>query len=294
VRAGRVVARVETGTRSAVALAAGGDRLVLVDAGGPRLVSVSIHGGRTAAARLPVGEGLFGDRYEVAAGAGVAWVAQSGGVVIPLRADGRGAFRPIRVGGVPTEVAVGRDAVWVVDLWRRRVLRIDPARMRVLGTAHLMGRASATGLQLTPGAVWVLETDGTLVRVDPASGRSLRSSRPLGGPPQTRALAAGGGRLWAASYFDRLLVEIDATSGRRVGAPLRLPFQPTHLAVGAGGVWVADQGGRVARVDPASHRVVGGLIRAGRAPVLTRGLAVSDGALWLADGATGRVIRIEV
>ena len=265
----------------------------MVDAGRPGVVSVPARGGRRTAGRLPGSSAPFGDRYQVAAGASGTWVARSGGVVIPLAAGTLRAYPPIRVGGVPTEIAAGRTTIWVVDLWRRRVVRIDPRRRTVLGAAHLAGRGSATGLQVTRDAVWVLETDGTLVRVDPATGRSVRRSRPVGGNTQTRALAAGGDRLWVASYYDRWLAEIDPATGRRLGPAVRLPIKPTHVAVGAGGVWAADQAGRVVRVDPARHRVVGRPLRVSRTPAITTGLAVSDGAVWLADGASGRLIRIE-
>jgi len=94
-------------------------------------------------------------------------------------------------------LAVGAGAVWSATYLTKTLWKVDPA------TGHFTGRVRlgrpATGVAFGEGAVWVVGTDGTLLRVDPKSETVVRSI-PLGVyAGQTSApLAVGQGAVWVS------------------------------------------------------------------------------------------------
>jgi len=93
---------------------------------------------------------------------------------------------------------------------------------------------------------------GTLVRVDPRTGRS-RSVR-VGATPFD--VLAAYGRIWVTAWEAGKLVEIDAHS-LRVLRRTSIGPRPTGLRAAGGGVWVGfgRSATAVARVDPRTHAV---------------------------------------
>jgi streptogramin lyase len=147
-------------------------------------------------------------------------------------------------------------------------------------------------MAVTRRAVW-LAVGGLVLRVDPASGRALVVPEVDRGAPVVD-LTAGAGAVWAVTGSAGLL-RIDPGTAR-LTAPN--PGPVSAIAAGADGVWaVCCQGrgprGRVARLDPASGRVIDtvGLptrplaVGAGPGAVWVRG---AEGWLWRVDPAYGR------
>jgi len=149
------------------------------------------------------------------------------------------------------------------------------------------------------GSLWVgAWPDGQVVRVDPRANRVV-ARFPAGGPNPV-GLAVGAGTIWVVHPDTDEVVRLDPGTGRVVARIKldQLPFQvapgdrrflPSLVAVGAGAGWVATVRGAVARIDPASNRVVA-VIKI--PPGTPAGIAVAGGSVWVAAGGDG-VARIE-
>jgi streptogramin lyase len=153
-------------------------------------------------------------------------------------------------GGGP--LIFGAGSLWV-GAWRdREVVRIDPRSNRVTARFPAGGRSPA-GLAVDAGTIWVVHPDtDEVVRLD---GRT--------------------GHLVARIELGPLPFEF-APGDRR--------FLPSLVAVGAGAGWVATGRGVVARIDPASNRVVAVIKLAGQGP---EGIAVAGRIVWVAQGGRG-------
>jgi streptogramin lyase len=170
------------------------------------------------------------------------------------------------------------------------------ASARPAGPSHI-SRLVATSspvdaIAVTRQAVW-LAVGGLVLRVDPATGRALVVPEVDTGAPVVD-LTAGAGAVWAVTSSAGLL-RIDPGTAR-LTAPN--PGPVSAIAAGADGVWaVCCQGrgprGRVARLDPASGRVIDTIglptrplaVGAGPGAVWVRG---AEGWLWRVDPAYGR------
>ncbi len=212
---------------------------------------------------------------------------------------------PLRLGEV-TAVATDGDTVWAAH--GCVVSRVDARTVRVLATVGLPPvRRSCwvVGMAAGAGALWVSQSTGRLLRVDP-SGNRVVATLALAqlAPP---AVTAGG--VWAVCCWSGSntrhpagwLVRVDP--GRnRVVARVRLPGLPTAVGAGAGGVWVTGAGGPIWRVDPAGNRVVaaigvpgglGGLPGRTGAAGEVGDVLVDRDAVWVSSPASGQVLRVD-
>ena len=181
--------------------------------------------------------------------------------------------RTTRVTASPSPVgtaalAYGRGSVWVAPSLGS-IARISTATAAVQSSFDPY--ASATGIAVGAGAVWLVDRFGdTLARLDPTGATR---TTPVGNGPS--AIALGAGSVWVANGLDGTVSRIDPATGAtrttvRVGSP-------TALAVGAGAAWVANsRDGTVSRVDLRTNRVE--TIPVGGAPT---GLALAGGRLWV-------------
>jgi YVTN family beta-propeller protein len=169
----------------------------------------------------------------------------------------------IALTAAPTRLTVTEDAAWVLTPADNRVVRIDPATNRVVATVPV-GRAPS-GLAVGAGAVWVALPQGGLGRIDPASNRSTVVRVPrccdgelAAGEEALWVANRGDGTL---VRVDPATGRVAA----RVLLPRTTEQRPHQVAVGEGAVWVTSAGTRRAtanllwRVDPASNRVTGTL-----------------------------------
>jgi len=170
---------------------------------------------------------------------------------------------------------------------------------RWLALAGVAAACAACG----SGAGLHIEEGGRTVQVGPVTAPTAppqthdqRPAEPgihLGGPA---AIAYDAGTLWCAVYpgpgLVGSLVDVDSTTGRRVGTPVPLPpaGRPYLLAVGPDGVWLAA-GPRLWRVDPDTAEVMAAAPLPGRATALQD----SEGAVWATVTTTGggRLVRVE-
>jgi YVTN family beta-propeller protein len=204
----------------------------------------------------------------VAAGVGLAVALHSGGTGVRLaeaEADSVAVIDPSRaaivadvpVGSGPVAVAAGAGSVWVADAGDQTLARIDPATHAIaarIGLSRIPTRLTFGG-----GMLWVasaLGNRGTVFRVNPASEA------------------------------------VTGHSDVRVGIPGEDLFAaptPSALAVDRTGLW-ANSG----------HAHITHVAGGGRARLLNLGaqhaadgIAVGDGAVWVASGVDDRVLRLD-
>src|SRR5262245_49138027 len=103
----------------------------------------------------------------------------------------------------------------------------------------------------------------------------------------TVALTRGGGA--HVDVVPNSIAVIDSGTNRLAG-DVPVGTRPLAVASGAGGIWVCRDGGTVARIDPASRKVVGRPIDVGTD---CNDVAVGFGSVWVAGGDDDRVVRID-
>lgn len=200
-----------------------GSATAVLDAAGSVWVTVTTaHGGRLErvdpGAGTVVSETLVGPSPSALTVAdGLAWVTDSADQSILRFAIGRRALRqtgsialPRSTVRAPTQITITAGRVWVYE--RGRVLRIDPATDRVIGTTSLAAAAGGTIAAGTSG-VWVITRTrarhlGAVRLLDPASGLPIGRRIVVGGVPT--AIVTDGGSAWVFDSASNRLIRISA------------------------------------------------------------------------------------
>lgn len=176
------------------------------------------------------------------------------------------------------------------------VSRLDPESAIAVETIPLPRRSGVSGLgwsfsrrhiAVTGSAVWAINPDLSVSRIDPRTNRLV--ARVAG--VRAENIAAGAEGVWIVE--EGRIAEIDPRTNavaRRIDVPAE---SLAPLAVGAGAVWVADPlGGSVWRVDPAPDPddVVLRQIPLDR---WVGGVAFGEGAVRATNEIADRVYRID-
>jgi streptogramin lyase len=285
-----------------VAVAVGDGGVWVADNSGSRVIELDPMDGRPIGRPIPVAAGP----EATAVGAGGVWVASGDGTVTRIDPrTGQPDRAPVKVGD-PGGIAAGSGAVWVTSRTTGTVTRIDPMTLESAGDPIPVG-AGPADVALGGGAAWVANTDdGTVTRIDTSSGEA---DEPIAvADYQVLGLCFGEDGVWVAKTDDRLarmidVIRIDPESSEVGDAAAPVPAAiPVRLAAGEGGVWATLVGGirppastprpgRVALLDPTSLDVPAQPVRVGDRPA---GVAVGEGAVWVANSASGSVTRIDV
>ena len=170
-----------------------GDGLAAIRADGKRIASFT--GADTAPSNIAVGEGSV-------------WVLNTADARVS-RVDPRTGevIRTFEPRGRPTDIAAGAGALWIGSGpgATHRVSRVDPATGEATRTVRLPGggeegagnfSAGFPVIAVGAGAVWAINPDSTVSRLDPASGRRVAVVR---GPDEAGAIAAGDVGVWVIS-----------------------------------------------------------------------------------------------
>ena len=152
------------------------------------------------------------------------------------------ARSPRRAQGGPATAAAD-GVTWVAT--GDAVRRTDGDRVHT----EPVGREPA-GIALGAQIAWVANAgDGTVDRLDRATGEVVGTPIGVGARPGGIALAAG--RVWVANAGDDTVSVIDATTAQPVGDPIPVGDRPTAVVAAGGAVWVANAGdGTVTRIEP--------------------------------------------
>ncbi|HSK50282.1 MAG TPA: serine/threonine-protein kinase [Solirubrobacterales bacterium] len=139
-------------------------------------------------------------------------------------------------------------------------------------------------------AIWVTsERDGTLTRLNPASGE--RVGEPLRLRRGIAGVAVGGGSVWVTDPPRGEVLRIDPDTVRVVGR-IEVGGKPGPIVFGGGRVWVADGAGTgVAAIDARGGEVFRRRLPPHTAPLR---LAVGAGGLWVSSASTGAVRRLDL
>jgi streptogramin lyase len=185
-------------------------------------------------------------------------------------------------------LAVRGETAWIACKEQSRLLRVGGANAAV----RLGGQPIAVAAGL--GAVWALDSSGTLYRVDPTKarvtrrialptraaynlwlgggslwtaddqggkvvrvspgGRVLAQPRSFGDGPA--AMAFHGDDAWVINHRDRVLAHIDLKTNRARRLAVLPGDAPERVVWAAGALWVTGRGTDLLRVDPASGDVL--------------------------------------
>ena len=234
----------------------------------------------------------------------------------------------IPVGSKPVAVAAGAGGIWVGDARDGTITRVDPETRKVVKTIGIGAPVVdlATGL----GGVWGATGGfGEVVRIDPGVG-AVAQRIPLGDPedpvvPSVPSVGVGDGRVWAG--VPEGLARIDPRSGEVVDTVDLDSTQALQMAVGGGAVWVTTIANRAKRVEASSARPTaefyaggwvypvtlgggaawvgglrgiaelnpdtGGSLSSSAQVKLVTGIAYGEGSLWLTNGDTADVVRLD-
>jgi class 3 adenylate cyclase/streptogramin lyase len=186
--------------------------------------------------------------------------------------------------GPSTSVVTAFDAVWV--LRAETLYRVNPAtdETDVLLRLPLPGGITTYALAITD-AIWVGQSDGTLVRLDPRTGARDQASTGLA----LDRLAATKDAVWLADVVSGRLVRIDPDTIEPVGKPLAVSGTIDQIFARGDLLWVLDrQAGVVTRIDTGSDTVSRPVL-IGNAPT---DMAVGPDAVWVGDEG-GSLYRVD-
>jgi branched-chain amino acid transport system substrate-binding protein len=202
-------------------------------------------------------------------------------------------------GSTPTDLAAGAGSLWIGNGEAHgsspvSVSRVDPESGVVDATIDLPGSRlhgyfggggfTQQTIVATDDAVWVVNPDQTVSRIDPLTNDIVATIEGV----RAESIAAGDAGIWA--LYESGVAQIDPetnTFARRI----RVAAEDLGaLAVGSGAVWTTDRlGGSVWRIDPDPEL---------RRRTITLGVGVDsvaygEGAVWATNDAAGTVTRIE-
>ena len=176
------------------------------------------------------------------------------------------------------------------------LVRIDPKTNKVAGTFSV-GRKSS-GVAVTNGFVWVTNlADGSISRIDPRT----RTVTTIPGQGEPTGIAAAGGSTVIADGSAHKVTAFDSATGA-LSYPARLQGSGNgtlQIAGGASGIWFADPAaGIVGRVDdflPTGTPSAQVSVPPDSTSFLSTyqsfdGLAVGEGAVWVAGDSFGRTV----
>jgi len=238
---GRKIVGIATGQGAVWAADERGSSVARIDPETNRVVARISTGGQTPNAIAVGEEGVF-----VAAGPSLIARIDPATNRIAQRETEEGAY----------DLATGMGFLWGANFLDDDVKRVDAEGLGVTGVRRGLGKEPRF-IAVGEGAVWVLNSDGTLSRLAQPSGP---------GPPKGRkfevstskfpgGLAVGEGAVWVAE--SNTLWRHDPTTGALAQTiDLGSDFVTNGIAVGGGYVWLTDFSDKeVVRVDVETRRV---------------------------------------
>jgi ABC-type branched-subunit amino acid transport system substrate-binding protein/predicted Ser/Thr protein kinase len=218
------------------------------------------------------------------------------------RIDGRkpSVTKVVPANATADDLVATKDAVWLLDLEGRALVKVDAAYGSVAKRVALRAEKrpafqSGAGVDVGRGAVWVAAGTTRLLKLDQRDASVVRAfhlSRRLDD------VAVGTGAVWAISSASARVLKLDPRSGSVrnriaiVGRPGLTKPVPVAVAAGEGAVWVLNQNTpSVSRIDPQLGAVTATIpLGVGSTP---SAIATGAGAVWVALSGEGTVVRID-
>jgi DNA-binding SARP family transcriptional activator/ABC-type transport system substrate-binding protein len=230
-------------------------------------------------------------------GFGSLWALAVDGELTRIDPHTGNVLATIGTGVVPNGLAAGLGSVWVTDSGSPTLLRIDPRQNVVADKIGLPTKdtqpVTATGGVVTgDGSVWVgqgqLNPFSWLDRIDPATGRVEKRILIPGGAGYGDEIAYANGQVWVGGGGSRNVTHVDPATNSIVDHA-ELDTFVCCVAAGGGYGWaITTDDHTVWKIAPNGSQVASYKLAA-----RPENLAYSDGAVWVAGGDTGAVIRID-
>jgi virginiamycin B lyase len=192
---------------------------------------------------------------------------------------------PTGLAHVPGIITSTVDSVWLLTDGKTTLSRIDPDQNLVVG--ELRVPSGCRNLIFGETALWLAcPAENKVLRINPETNLVEKS---IEVSAQPEALAAGEGSIWVLCRKDGKIDRIDPKTGK-VSKTIEtgLPGVDGALAFGDGFLWVTQTGFPLSRIDVASESVVQQFNGEGGGA-----LALSPGAIWLANVKAGKIWRID-
>jgi virginiamycin B lyase len=183
-----------------------------------------------------------------------------------------GAVGPFLASGL----AIGEDAIWVPDLERAMIYKVDPRTNRVVkelpaDVDGVRGPTRKYAIAAGEGAVWAITSKNELKRYSAKDGGEEAT---IALPSRSRGVIVAFGHVWITGLGNDELYRVDPATNHIV-ATIDLGSHPVSIVAGEGSVWVHNEGdGTVQRIDGKSGNIVA-TIETG---------AVGDGAIAVGGG----------
>jgi branched-chain amino acid transport system substrate-binding protein len=244
----------------------------------------------------------------IAVGEGAVWVLNADGRTISKIDPETKDVETFGTGSVPTDLAVGEGALWVGNgaelagtignVYTASVSRVDPGTTDVTETAVLpslrrpdapnAGEERVQGvaqLAVGAGAVWAINPDFSVSRIDAATGRR-RATIPI---QAGSAIAAGEEGVWVLSGEGPHVLRIDPRTNR-VAQRIELDTSGlTGLAVGAGSLWTTDtERGLLWRVEPGPDPIAQSINLGFGVTAVAHGA----GSAWVTNFVRDEIVRV--
>ena len=239
----------------------------------------------------------------IAVGDGAVWaLSTEDDTVSRIDAGTKRLVKTFKTGGRPTDLAAGAGAVWVGNagggdfVYRTvSVSRVDPDSTEVTRTVKLPDHGESSKppsvgfpqLAVGAGAVWAIDPDPNVSRIDPRTGRIIAT---IDSRVEPSTIAAGAEGVWFLSWQNSSVMRIDPRRNRVAQTiPIGSDFL-SGIAVGAGAVWVTSPtDGLLWRIEPGPQA----LQRSIDVGVGVNYVAFGDGAVWTGNWMDGTVSRID-
>jgi YVTN family beta-propeller protein len=173
------------------------------------------------------------------------WVtSEADGTVRRISPKNNRVIKKIKVGTTPNGVVYAFGSLWVADLGRGSLVRIDAATNRITAKIAIPG---ADWITPSPDALWVSSESGQIVRVDPATA-TIAARIKVGANP----LGSGwvNGELWVPNIDDGTMSIIDPARNA-VRMTLTVGQGPLSILTAAGDAWISNSiTGEVWRMRP--------------------------------------------
>ncbi len=248
----------------------------------------------------------------IAVGEGAVWVLNADDRTISkVDMETREVVNTFGTGGITTDLAVGEGAVWIGNgaeapgplsiVHTASISRLDPATTSETGTEPLPSLAEnpaaissgedrvlgVSQLAVGAGAVWAINPDRTVSRIDPDTGARVATVRVKTGS----AIAAGAEGVWALSGEGPHVLQIDPRTNkvtRRIELGAR---DLTGLAVGDGSVWATDlEEGSLWRIEPGPDPIT----RTIEVGFGVTAVAYGGDAVWVTNFVSDELVRVDV
>jgi streptogramin lyase len=228
-----------------------------------------------------------GDARFLVAG-GRAWIADpaSGKVTrVTLAGGATRSVRPFGPGAEPTALAFAAGRLWVIANDRPQLAALDPGTLAVRRRVSLPAEGLAD-LQVAFGSIWVSDTAGAVVRIDPRNG-TVRGRARL--PSRGGELASAAGRLWVDLPERDAVVRIDPVRTAVVAGQTGYKSDAFEIVGGYGSLWLTNYGlGKVTRIVSRTGRVLA-VVPVGREP---KGIVAGGGSIWVMNAGDCSITRI--